>query len=152
MTSEADTRARQLALSVHTHRDAVQLGHAVPVEVELRNLGHSALVVNARLGMGYPDSLDRDLYCEIVRDGQPYTDYQRYIVDYRRKPLGESSFQTLLPGQHVGAEFDLQYWYHLSGAGEYRVRVVYVPGQHASQPAAFSERVVSDELTVTVSA
>ena len=146
MTGETD-----LVLSVHAQRALVQPGDAVPLEVALDNRGPSELVVNARLGMGYPDSADRELYCEILRDGEPYTDYRRYVVDYRRKPLDEASFEKLRPGQRVTSKFDLQYWYHLDGPGQYQVRVVYEPGRHASHPEAFSDRVVSEAITLTVS-
>lgn len=30
--------------------------------------------------MGYPDSQDRELYCELLREGQPYIGYHVQVV------------------------------------------------------------------------
>ena len=139
-----------LRLTVHSKLEAVQLGESIPLAVELVNQSQIELVVNSRLGMGYPDSSDRELYCEIVHNGKPYTDYRRYALDYRRKALTEAFVSTLLPGQTVSTVVDLQEWYHLTALGAYQVRVVYDPAMHAAKPGAVSEKVVSEPITISV--
>src|SRR5258708_26004518 len=150
MANETHAQTRQLTLRVHSEQDVVQLGESIPLEVELVNRGQTELVVNSRLSMGYPDSLDRELYCEILHNGQTYTDYRRYVIDYRRKPLTEEFFKKLRPGQGVSTVFDLQEWYHLTEPGVFQVRLVYAPEAHALKRGAVSDKIVSEWVALTV--
>ena len=93
----------------------------------LTNRGKSALVVNSRLAMGYPDSTERELYCEIQgQDQRKYTAYQAFTVDYHRKSLNEKFFTKLQPGESLRKTFDLQILYRLIQP-DCMVRLIYDP-------------------------
>ena len=151
MANETNTHLHQLMLKISLQRSTVRLGEPVPVVVELVNQSQTEIVVNSRMGMGYPDSLDRELYCEILQeDGDAYMDYQAYMIDYRRKALGDAFFTTLAPGEGVASTFDLHQWYHLVRPGVYQIRVVYAPEPYEPRPEAVVDRIVSAPLTLTV--
>ena len=151
MADGTNTQLHQLGLKVNFKHTRVKLGEPVPAEVELVNQSPTKLLVNSRLGMGYPDSLDRELYCDILlENGEPYTGYHAYMLDYRRKPLADRFFTTLSPGESVSSSFDLHEWYHLVQPGIYRIRVVYDPATFATKPEAVSETIISAPITLTV--
>jgi hypothetical protein len=143
----------QLELEVLSAPAIVQSGEETPIEIALNNRGESALVVNRRLGMGYPDSTERDLYCEIqTEDGQRYLAYQAYAVDYHRKSLSEDFFPTLQPGESLRKVFDLQAWYRLLQPGVYVVRLIYAPEPYPPYPDAVRGPIISSPLSITVHA
>lgn len=118
----------KLELKVVAERTIVQPGEETPIEVTLTNRGKSALVVNNRLAMGYSDSTERELYCEILGQNQrKYTAYQAFRVDYHRKSLNEKFFTKLQPGESLKKTFDLQFWYRLIHPDVYMVRLIYNP-------------------------
>lgn len=109
----------------------VRFGEEIPAQVRLVNHGRQATRVNSRLGMAYPDTDDRELYCLIRNEaGDEYTDYRRFQMDYRRKPLEEDHFPYLKPGESLKVTFNLQEWYRLTRPGIYQVQVVYHPEEH----------------------
>ena len=151
MANEANTQTPQLVLKARLAHTMVTLGEPIPVEVELVNQSQTELVVNSRFGMGYPDSLDRELYCEIqLESGESYTGYHSYMVDYRRKALGDHFFTTLSPGESVSSSFDLHQWYHIVQPGVYQIRVVYDPEPYGPKPDAVSGKTTSTALILTV--
>jgi hypothetical protein len=153
MPHETDTQARPLVLKAHLKQATIKLSEAIPVEIELVNQGQVTLIVNARFGMGYPDSLDRDLYCEIqFQNNQLYTGYRSHMLDYRRKALADHFFTSLAPGESVSSSFDLQEWYPILDAGVYQIRVVYDPEPYPSIPNVVTEKVISNPLSLTVQA
>jgi hypothetical protein len=153
MPHETDSQARPLVLKAHLKQSTVTLGDAIPVEIELVNQGKGSLTVNARFGVGYPDSLERDLYCEIQSpDNHPYTGYQSHMLDYRRKALDDHFFASLAPGKSVSSSFDLQEWYPILEAGVYQIRVIYDPEAYSEKPNALAGKVASNTITLTVQA
>jgi hypothetical protein len=143
--------AVQVELAVLVEGSVVRPGAETPIAVTLTNRGAATVVLNSRLGMGYPESTERDLYCEIRAGQQPYLGYQAFMMDYHRKELSEQFFRRLDPGESLRKTFDLQEWYHL-GPGEYVVRVVYDPEHYAPHPEAVAGPIPSQAVTITVRA
>jgi hypothetical protein len=143
----------QLELKISSAPALVQSGEETPIEVMLTNLGKSALVVNSRLGMGYPDSTERELYCEIQEeDMKRYMAYQAFSLDYHRKSLSEEFFPKLQPGESLRKTFDLQAWYRLIQPGVYVVRLVYDPEPYPPHPDAVRGPIISSSISITVRA
>ncbi len=130
----------QVTLAVLLERNVVRPGEETPIEAILTNRGESTVVLNSRLGMGYSDSAERELYCEIRAGQQPYFGYEPFIMDYHRKELDEQFFPQLAPGESLRKTYDLQRWYRLLQPGDYSVRVVYDPALYAPHPEAVAAR------------
>lgn len=127
------------------------VGEAVQARVVLTNCGSAAIVVNGRLGMGYRDSDDRELYCEIYQEDQvEYLGYEAFRVDYRRKELDQSFFPTLEPDESIEASYDLNYWYRITEPGLYQVRVIYDPEPYPPIPEAAVGPIFSEPVTITI--
>jgi hypothetical protein len=142
--------AVQVELAVWVERNVVRPGEETPIEVTLTNRGDSPVVLNSRLGMGYPEFADRDLYCEIRTGQQPYLGYQAFMMDYHRKELGEQFFRRIEPGESLRKTFDLQEWYRLVQPGDYVVWMVYDPERYAPHPEAVAGPIPSQAVTITV--
>jgi hypothetical protein len=153
MSKTREEAREQLELKGLCSRLVVRSGEETPIEVTLTNQGESVLVVNSRLGMGYPDSTERELYCEIQsQDGEEYLNYHAFRVDYHRKALNEKFYRKLRPGESLRKTLDLQFWYRLREAGTYTVRVVYDPEPYPSQPDAVRGPITAPPITITVHA
>ncbi len=138
-----------LELSLHPERAAP--GAQLVAEVVFRNAGDDPLVVNTRFSLGYPDTDERDLYCEILRgSGEQYCDYRRYQVDYHAQSLSRESFATLRPGDELRTSFELQKWYPITEPGVYCVRIIYEPEPYPPVPEAASGRFSTDPVRVTI--
>lgn len=153
MAKTREDAKEQLELKVVSERTVVQPGEETPIEVTLTNRGKSALVVNSRLAMGYPDSTERELYCEIQgQDQRKYTAYQAFTVDYHRKSLNEKFFTKLQPGESLRKTFDLQFWYRFIQPDLYMVRLIYDPEPYQLKLKATPGPITSLPITITVRA
>lgn len=94
------------------------------VEVKLTNQQADPVLINKRLGIGYRNSLDRELFAEVFRHGENEA-VSTEAVDYARDPATASDYVWLQPGETVSASFDLFDWYTLPGPGEYDLVVSY---------------------------
>lgn len=142
-----------LGLSVLSAPEVVQPGEETPIEIALTNCSSSILPVNHRMGMGYADTAERDLYCEILTEnGERYLGYQAFAMDYHRKPLSEAFISELGPGESLLKMFDLQAWYRLTEPGVYDVRVIYDPEPYAPHPDAVRGPIISPAITIQVRA
>ena len=139
----------RLELRLVLEADEVGAGAPTPTRIALVNCGEAAAVVNARLAMGYADSLDREVYLELERDGAAYRGWTSWMLDYRRKPLDANALRELAPREQVGSEIDLQEWYRLE-PGTYRVRAVYAPEARDAAPALEPGPVASDWVSLRV--
>lgn len=149
--SEASEDGSLLALEIILPEHSVPMGSQIPTTVRLLNRGSEAVRVNSRLAIGYPDSEDRELYCRIWDEaGYEYTDYRRFQLDYRRKPLRPDHFPRLLPGESRESTFDLQEWYRLTRPGVYEVQVVYQPEKHKLLNEFERQPIHSTRVTVHV--
>lgn len=153
MDKTSEGPKEQLQLKVVSERSVAEPGEEMPIEVTLANRGKSAVVVNSRLAMGYPDSTERELYCEIQeQDNGIYRGYQSFRVDYHRKSLSEKFFKKLEPGDSLRKTFDLQFWYRLTQPGVYKVRLIYDPEISPLYPEAARVVIASPPITITVRA
>lgn len=151
MTEHPKADPSPLELRVAIKDTTVKLGEPIRLEIMLTNKSHAPVVVNARFSMGYPDTLDRDLYCEVFReDGGSYRDYEAFQVDYRSVDLTPALFPSLQPGETLQVTYDLQEWYPLTAPGQYTVRVVYEPTPFPGAANAVSGRVASALITINV--
>lgn len=153
MCKTAEDGVEQLKLEILSAPTVVQPGEDTPIEVALTNRDQSALTLNSRLGMGYPDSTERELYCEIqTEDQKKYLDYHSFAVDYHRKSLSDEFFTKLQPGESLRKTFDLQAWYHLIEPGVYTVRLIYDPEFYAPYPNAVRGPIISPPIEIRVRA
>src|SRR5438067_603970 len=100
-----------LELKLILEPTTVKAGGKIDAQVLLTNWGAEPIVVNSRFSMGYPDTQDRDLYCQIFQEnGTEYLGYQAYQVDYKAQELSPKFFPALQPGETIQATFDLHKW------------------------------------------
>ncbi len=149
-TKKVDTETG-LAVELTLPELPVRIGEEIPVQVHLVNHGTQALRVNGRLAIAYPDTDDRELYCLIWNEaGEEYTDYRRFHLDYRRKPIEQDNLLFLNPGQSLESTFDLQEWYPLTRPETYQLQVVYHPEEHELLSSAERNPVHSGLVSVRV--
>ena len=94
------------------------------VEVKLTNQQADPVLVNKRLGIGYRNSTDRELFAEVFRRGDNEVVSQE-AADYQRDPSTGSDYVWLQPGETISTSFDLFDWYTLPGPGAYDLVVSY---------------------------
>lgn len=94
------------------------------VEVKLTNQQTEAVLVNKRLGIGYRNSLDRELFAEVFPRGGD-TVVSTEAADYQRDPSNATDYVWLEPGETISTSFDLFDWYTLPGPGEYDLVISY---------------------------
>lgn len=151
MTNTNNFGEQHLELKLLLSESTATPGMTIQADVQLTNRGDSTMIVNTRLGMGYPESDDRELYCQIqLQSGEDYLGYQAFQVDYQRKALDRESFRALKPGDTIRATFDLQFWYRLTQPGEYQIRVVYEPEPFPAEPELALGTVSSLPVAFTV--
>lgn len=109
------------------------------VEVRLTNQQADPVLINKRLGIGYRNSLDRELFAEVFpRSGDNVI--TKEAVDYQRDPSSASDYVWLQPGETVSTSFDLFEWYTLPGPGEYDLVVSYLADD---SPEGYPERLLT---------
>lgn len=122
-----------LALEVRLTEKSLHLGEACPVEITLRNVGKTRLLVNRRLAVGYNKSLSRELFADLVnlRTGKPTKIHE---VDYDRDFPRPSDYSYLEPGESVFTSFDLFEWYAPVRAGSYQLTIHYQADEPLASP------------------
>lgn len=121
------TENTNLELEILLNADSFSLGAPVEAQIVLKNKGDDPVLVNSRLGMGYGDSEQRELWCKVQRNGESYDGYLDWKLDYNRKQLNASHFVELAGGASVKSQVDFHEWYHMDQVGEYEFEVVYDP-------------------------
>jgi hypothetical protein len=127
MENTIDKTKTTLKLEINSDKKEYTLGADINARIVLTNIGNEPVLVNGRLSMGYEDSLDREIYCRVSRDGRPYTGHLNWRVDYHRKRLTEGDFERLPAGKSREKVVNLQEWYHLDAPGNYEFQVFYAP-------------------------
>lgn len=104
-----------------------KLGMSVTVQVALRSAATEPIWVNKRMGMGYEDSLIRELFCTIRDEstGRPLPVSEDERVDAHRLPPTRKDFEQLRPGEEVTAVVNLATWHPFRQPGVYRVELIY---------------------------
>jgi len=106
-----------------------------PASVRLRNAGSQAVMVNARLAVGYEGTVARELYADLLDAGTGApAGFQ--VVDYDRDLAPPSAYRALAPGDVVTAHFDLFEWYAPLAPGRYRVVLHYQADEPLARPPA----------------
>lgn len=122
---------KKLIIQVTGLARKLHLEEPCPVEVQLINEDKAPLLVNARMAVGYRDTLSRELYVDLV-DIESGLPAEIMVVDYKREFSPKSDYVELHPGHSVGSSFDLFKWYRPIRAGNYRMVVYY----QADEPLA----------------
>jgi hypothetical protein len=94
------------------------------VEVRVTNQQAEPVLINKRLGVGYRNDANRELFAEVFpRGGNEVVSVE--ARDYQRDPSRATDYVWLQPGESVSTSFDLFRWYTLPGPGEYDLVVHY---------------------------
>lgn len=96
------------------------------VNVVLRNASAEPRLVNGRLGVGYEDVANRELYFRILdAEGRlvPVPSAER--VRLHRGPLRREDFVVLKAGQSLETEADITIWQKIREPGRYEVVFTY---------------------------
>lgn len=121
----------------------------VPLGITLSNQGSEPIRIVPRLGVGYENSLDREIYFSITIDDGTYDGYNDFRVDYNRPEVQDKDIQKLGPGESVSSQVDLQEWYRMTKPGTYVIRATYdVHEVESFSPA--TKPVVSGPISVTI--
>jgi len=131
--------------------DQILQGQPCEINVDIKNVSDSSILVNKRLSVGYQNSLSRELYITICKkDSSTIIGLQKLL--YNRNFSSESDFVWLLPQQQTSTHFNLFDWYDIPSAGNYTIRVCYQADEElAYKPKELLKGVFcSEEKTVTV--
>jgi hypothetical protein len=142
-----------LTLTAATDRNTVTMGASIPVHLTLTNRSNVPVWVNRRMGLGYEDGIEREVYFTVLDEAGnvlPVPDDAR--VDVHRMPLQRDDFQLLSPGDGVATDVNLSLWYPFTKAGRYRVVLDY-DNTADGKPFgidAFTGRVTANPLTIEI--
>jgi Uma2 family endonuclease len=120
-----------LDVNVRILTHPVRLSHPCEVEVRLTNRSPDAVLINRRLAVGYRDSVARELFVEVYKQGSDEVVSQKALL-YQRNFSSPEDYVWLAPGQSIATSFDLFEWYSLPSAGEFELVVCY----QADEPLA----------------
>jgi hypothetical protein len=110
-------------------------GAAIPVRLRLVNSSPTPVQVNGRLGVGYEDEPDREIFFTVRdRHGRVLPVPDEVRVDAHRRPPGRNDFRSLNPGQGVTGEVNLALWYPFERPDDYLVTLHY---ENTDDGAAF---------------
>jgi hypothetical protein len=98
----------------------------IPVQLTLRNTSLSPAWVNRRMGVGYEDSLVREIYFTVyAADGTPLPVPNDARADAHRMPPQREDFALLESGAAATAVVDVALWYPFREGGLYRIVFTY---------------------------
>jgi hypothetical protein len=128
-------------------------GEPIPVRLALRNASPSTIWVNRRLGAGYEDSVEREIYFTVFSaDGAviPVPDEAR--VDVHRMPPVRADFSPLDPAASIDATLDAAMWYPFRQAGKYRIVFTYENRRDGNEfgIGALLGKVSADPLSIVI--
>ena len=139
-----------LSINPNVPKSEYKMGEKIELSFSIRNKGNANVPVNSRNGVGYQNSLDREIYCTLQKDGEEYTGFDAHRIDYRRKRLQKDDFSILAPGDSIEGRFVLNEWYHLDGPGDYLVTVHYSPEKDEANPFEPELAGVASSFLITI--
>lgn len=121
----------RLRLELNVQGETFEAGAEIPALLRLVNSDDTPVEVPPRLRIGYPDSIEREVFLEIeLAAGAPYEGWRAFQIDYMPDPdLPEPV--ALAAGEAIETRVDLGAWY-LQSPGDYVVRAVYAPTGYRS--------------------
>jgi hypothetical protein len=150
MPNKKGSAMETLDAQVRILTQPVRLSQPCKVEVRLTNQSTDAVLINRRLGVGYRDSVARELFVEVYKRESGEVVSQKALL-YQRNFSSPEDYVWLSSGQSVATSFDLFEWYSLPSAGEFELVVCYqadeplapkpqglLPGTHCSGRVAFN--------------
>jgi len=142
-----------LTLRVTSERTSYSRSIPIPLTVTLRNISTAAVLINGRLGVGYEDSVVRELYFTVyTADGQVLPVPNEARTDVHRMPPRKDDFRYLEPGQTLATEVDVTMWYPCSRTGRYSIVFTYENTWDGKQFGidAWTGRVSSEPVSLVV--
>jgi hypothetical protein len=116
-----------LTLTARADATTFRRGASIPIVLTLANTSTTPLWVNRRIGVGYQDSLFREVYFTVTDAVTgavvPVADKDR--ADAHRLPPSRADFAELAPGAMRSERIDLAIWFRFPRAGRYRVAFTY---------------------------
>ena len=125
----------------------------IPLKLTLSNISLSPLWVNQRMGVGYADSLVREIYFAVYApDGTLLPEPDETKVDVHRMPPEKENFALLGPGEAVATFVDLALWYHFREVGRHQIVFTYENHWDGRKfgVEAFTGKAVAPPLSVTI--
>jgi hypothetical protein len=142
-------RTGPLAVGLAIASAKVGRDDAIPATLTITNASDAPLVLNRRLLVAYESIVDRDVYFEVTRDGQPYAGTDEYRRSSVAKELDASFYRSVGPGEALTKQVDLHGYYRFP-PGSYRIRAVYAPQKSDADRDAWSGSARSNEVTLDV--
>lgn len=134
-----------LELEAASGESTFALGAPIHLDVTLRNAGPSSVWVNRRMGVGYEDSLERELFFSVyATDGTVLPVPDEVRADVHRLPPQVDDFELLSPGASVSTVVDVAMWQPLRETGRYRIVFTY---ENHWDGSAFGFDAVTGRLT-----
>jgi hypothetical protein len=94
------------------------------VEITLKNMGESPVLINTRFAMGYKISISRELYAELVYETAPQNAVYSPVKINRDDP-GVTDYSLLQSGKSITKKIDLFHYYHPRKPGRYSITIFY---------------------------
>ena len=110
-----------LKLEISASKDRYQVGEEILVKVYLFNLNDDPITVNTRLGINRPDFPGEISFKVIDPSGNPIAFMARVNIG---TPESEH-FSTIIPGNFIGKEYDLDFYFPFDDLGQYSITATY---------------------------
>jgi len=142
-----------LTLSATAAQTNFRPGEPIPVRLALRNVSASTMWVNRRLGAGYEDNVEREVYFTVFSaEGAVLPVPEEARVDVHRMPPVRADFAQLNPAASIEATLDAAMWYPFRQAGKYRIVFTYENLRDGKEFGldAFRGKVSADPLSIVI--
>ncbi|MFC4873938.1 hypothetical protein [Negadavirga shengliensis] len=140
-----------LQLKIEVLTDTIHLNQPLPIKAVLTNCGNEPVMINKRLAVGYENSLSREIYVTITKEGdQTAAAYHPVDINRDFSPIGD--YKLLYPQNSVSTTFDLFDFYRVLAPGRYRLAFYYEAGEPLAKAPdnVYKGRVNSQVVSIEV--
>lgn len=113
-----------LELTANFQSETAYLNQPFWIEITLKNLGESSVLINTRFALGYKISISRELYAELVDETAPQNAVYSPVKINRDDPCS-NDYSLLQSGKSVTKKIDFFHYYHPRKPGKYKITIFY---------------------------
>jgi hypothetical protein len=123
-----------LSLSAVSEQSEYPIGSVIAYTVRLHNVSDAPVWVNRRMGVGYEDGFERELYFEVFDEsGTLVPAPENARVDVHRMPPTRDDFTQLDPGGMAEATVQVSFWQPFKASGAFQIVFTYENLQDGSE-------------------
>lgn len=145
-----EKKVEKIRFNISTEKEIFNLGDSIPIFLKFKNINSKkSIVLNSRMGIGYRNTDDREIYFEITNHKtlKPYREHEKFQVDYKPTLPG---IKVLLHDEEIKKEVDLNFWYKFTKKGIYNIKAFYNQEIDENYPEIKKLELVSNEIMITI--